>query len=501
MKPAPRKWNNSAFAHQSKFEVSEEAAAAINNDQVKETSDKKTLGKEEIKRARKRKAVLSKEISAQTLGINNSSNWIERFEPTKTEDVAVHPKKLAELQDWFLHCEAVRKQHPAQLCLITGPSGSGKTAAVRAIAGSLKYELNEWINPVDRETINTLGDQQINYSGSQLELFKSFLFRSSRYKSLMGSHKRLVLVEDFPNMLLSNIQAFENILEDYTKYAKSPLIFIVTDTKSRSLNISYNLFTDQIKTRFHINHISFNSIATTLLQKALKRCCNVMKEPQIADNYSAPSQAIIDSIVYAAQGDIRNAIINLHFASLRGTNALPLERVESGESKNKSKKHLSTLKTIRRDESVTMMHALGRVFNPKRLPNNHFTHTPEDISESFDTEPKRFIDLLHANYLPHFSEIEHIIEAINSLSITDNIINEYREEALAPMALNIAIRSIMVANEKPVSAWMPIRAPKRCQMDINDVQHLLPGISMNLYATDYASYVKIIRGSKILKHQ
>lgn len=50
---------------------------------------------------------------------------------------------------------------------------------------------------------------------------------------------------------------------------------------------------------------------------------------------------------------------------------MPTERVDSYEIKGKSKKKLSTLKTIRRDESVTMLHALGRVFNPKRNMKMH----------------------------------------------------------------------------------------------------------------------------------
>ncbi|XP_049310159.1 cell cycle checkpoint protein RAD17 isoform X2 [Bactrocera dorsalis] len=425
----------------------------------------------------------------------SNSNWIDKFEPKTCEEVAVHPKKLAELKDWLLHCAAVHKQHPAQICLLTGPSGSGKTAAVRALARAQNYELQEWINPVDRDMINTLGDQTSNYTGSQIDFFKSFLFRSSRYKSLLGSQKRLVLVEDFPNMILSSVDIFEDILEEFSKYGKAPLLFIVADSKSRSLNISYTLFTEELKNRYHIHHISFNPIAVTLLQKAMKRFCALMREQQFSDTYKVPSETIIDSIVFAAQGDIRNALINLHFASLKGAGALPTERVESCEIKGKSKKKLSTLKTIRRDESVTMLHALGRVFNPKRLPNGNFTHKPEDITDSFASEPKRFIDLIHANYLPHFREIEHVVEAANALSIADNIITEYREEALALTALNLAVRSIMQTNESPVTAWMPIRAARHNHQDLSKLQKI-SGISNSLYATDYGSYVQMINACK-----
>ncbi|XP_018802139.1 PREDICTED: cell cycle checkpoint protein RAD17 [Bactrocera latifrons] len=490
MKPATRKraWNNSAFAYQSKFD----SVQTENVTQKKESivaDDEKTI---EINKQSNKSPEASKTIAPSS---KNNSNWIDKFEPKTCEEVAVHPKKLAELKDWLLHCTAVHKQHPAQICLLTGPSGSGKTAAVRALARAQKYELQEWINPVDRDMINTLGDQTSNYTGSQIDFFKSFLFRSSRYKSLLGSQKRLVLVEDFPNMILSSVDIFEDILEEFSKYGKAPLLFIVADSKGRSLNISYNLFTEELKNKYHIHHISFNPIAVTLLQKAMKRFCALMREQQFSDTYKVPSETIIDSIVFAAQGDIRNALINLHFASLKGAGALPTERVDSCEIIGKSKKKLSTLKTIRRDESVTMLHALGRVFNPKRLPNGNFTHKPEDISDSFASEPKRFIDLIHANYLPHFREIEHVVEAANALSIADNIITEYREEVLALTALNLAVRSIMQTNESPVTAWMPIRAARRNRQDFSKSQKL-SGISNSLYATDYGSYVQMINGSK-----
>uniref|UniRef100_A0A034VXA3 Cell cycle checkpoint protein RAD17 n=1 Tax=Bactrocera dorsalis TaxID=27457 RepID=A0A034VXA3_BACDO len=493
MKPATRKraWNNSAFAYQSKFD----SVQTENTTQMKESNvadDEKTI---EINKTLNESPETSKPTPPS---FKSNSNWIDKFEPKTCEEVAVHPKKLAELKDWLLHCAAVHKQHPAQICLLTGPSGSGKTAAVRALARAQNYELQEWINPVDRDMINTLGDQTSNYTGSQIDFFKSFLFRSSRYKSLLGSQKRLVLVEDFPNMILSSVDIFEDILKEFSKYGKAPLLFIVADSKSRSLNISYNLFTEELKNRYHIHHISFNPIAVTLLQKAMKRFCALMREQQFSDTYKVPSETILDSIVFAAQGDIRNALINLHFASLKGAGALPTERVESCEIKGKSKKKLSTLKTIRRDESVTMLHALGRVFNPKRLPNGNFTHKPEDITDSFASEPKRFIDLIHANYLPHFREIEHVVEAANALSIADNIITEYREEALALTALNLAVRSIMQTNESPVTAWMPIRAARHNHQDLSKLQKI-SGISNSLYATDYGSYVQMINACKTIE--
>lgn len=101
----------------------------------------------------------------------------------------------------------------------------------------------------------------------------------------------------------------------YSVYGKSPLIFIVTDTKSRTLNIGFTLFTDAVRERFNMTTISFNAVADTLLKKGLKRICSIMNQPGFQTYYTEPNKDMIDSIVLSSQGDIRSAVINLHFAS------------------------------------------------------------------------------------------------------------------------------------------------------------------------------------------
>lgn len=151
--------------------------------------------------------------------ISMNENWIDAFAPTNSEELAVHPKKLQEIQQWFQHCAFMKRKNPAQICLITGPSGSGKTAAVRILAKESKISIQEWINPVDQEMVYSLGDQvygQQSFASSQIDAFKNFLFKASRYRSLFESNdtdKRLLMVEDFPNFLLRDPAVFEEILE------------------------------------------------------------------------------------------------------------------------------------------------------------------------------------------------------------------------------------------------------------------------------------------------
>ncbi|KAH8308196.1 hypothetical protein KR059_007992, partial [Drosophila kikkawai] len=433
-------------------------------------------------------------------------NWMESFAPTTSEELAVHPKKIQELRDWLRHCVAVRKKFPAQMCLLTGPTGAGKTATLRVLAKEFGYQVQEWINPVDCEVVNALGDQVSGnaYVGSHLEAFKSFLLRASRYKSLLESqNKRLLLVEDFPNVLLDEKQDvnFEELLDEYSSYGKSPLVFIVADSKSRGLNISYRLFPDQLKAKHRIEHISFNAIASTIMQKSMKAFCSVMQQPQNKALYKLPSSTIVDSIVVGAQGDVRNALINLHLSSLKGVANMPTKKLDiSVASKGRKKKATqSTLKSIGRDESITLMHALGRVLNPKFNDQKMLLHSPEELTESFSTEPRNFVNFVHANYLPHFKDIEEVVSAIDDLSLADALLNEYREGAVSVMGLNIAIRGVMLANSAPVSGWMPVKGPKR--INIKSLATLAEqklvgvgyaGISRTHYATEYSSFVKSI---------
>ncbi|KAL5278576.1 RAD17 family protein [Megaselia abdita] len=433
----------------------------------------------------------------------STGDWIAKFEPLKVEDLAVHNKKIEEVLNWLNHYNCTKKSFPGQICLITGPAGSAKTATVRVLAKQEKYVVKEWVNSLDVETQHRLGDYDLEneqtYKQSQLKEFKDFVLASSRYKGLLEtSSKNLVLVEDFPNVFLKNTEGFTEILQQYKKSGRSPLIFIVTDSKSRTLNISYNLFPESLKEQLGINHISFNPVASTFLKKALKRVQSIMAQDKIKDYYKPVSQDIVDTIGLSSQGDLRNAIINLHFSSLKGAPSVAVEVIKnlSSSQKSRNKKAEKKLKSIGKDESVTMMHAIGRVFNPKYEGSN-LTHQPEDITESFSSEPKNFLDLLYANYLPHFSSIENALEAVECFGSSDLMMTEYRESQVGVVGLNVAIRGLMVSNEKPVTGWMPVKGPKRLnRKDHQDVLRKLGlprSISLRELITDYKGYVENIR--------
>lgn len=63
---------------------------------------------------------------------------------------------------------------------------------------------------------------------------------------------------------------------------------------------------------------SFNAVSTTLLKKGLKRILDIMAQPAFNRFYKSLPVDCIESIVQSALGDIRNAVINLHFAAQKG---------------------------------------------------------------------------------------------------------------------------------------------------------------------------------------
>lgn len=131
--------------------------------------------------------------------------------------MAVHAKKIEELQEWFQLYETQISRTHAPILLLTGPSGAGKTAAIHCLARHLGYNIREWVTPIDIELSSNYKENfndDFEFAEKQSEVFSQFLCKSSRYASLFDTFdKQLVLVEDFPNIFIKDSNEFEHILE------------------------------------------------------------------------------------------------------------------------------------------------------------------------------------------------------------------------------------------------------------------------------------------------
>ena len=109
------------------------------------------------------------------------------------------------------------------------------------------------------------------------------------------------------------------------------------------------------------------------MKKALKRVISMIQSnPSFNKCFKEPSVNIIDGIVDQAQGDIRNAILNLNFASTKGGATMFIvknqEKLSQGRGKGKKSKVVKKdhqIGSLGKNETLTTMHGLGRVFNPK----------------------------------------------------------------------------------------------------------------------------------------
>lgn len=90
-----------------------------------------------------------------------------------------------------------------------------------------------------------------------------------------------------------------------------------------------------------------------------------MLDDGYSEQFKPPSNEVIDSIILTSQGDVRSAIMNLHMASLRNAPKMNFEKIETNSKSTKSKTESLKCSSLGSDESITLMHALGRVLNPK----------------------------------------------------------------------------------------------------------------------------------------
>ncbi|XP_076232328.1 rad17 checkpoint clamp loader component [Calliopsis andreniformis] len=372
------------------------------------------------------------EIVPKKRSVSNLSALVEACAPKKPSELVVSRQKQQEISDWLQF--KVRKGQPCALVL-SGPSGCGKTTAIRILAKENDFHVTEWINPIDQ-----IMDEN-NRIMRQGDRFGDFLIRATRYTSVLSSYSsRLLLVKDFPNVFLDDKSSFFSLLEEYFNIGREPIVFICTETGNSKL--MQTLFPSNIKEKFGIDVINVNAVTQAAMKNALKRISSILNST--AGHMICVTQHKVDEILSNNIGDIRNAVLNLIFISLK----VPEEQKEN--------------KFNAREESLGLLHGVGRVINPKRTQDGSswkFVHDPDEIAAFFLSQATVFLNFLQENYLNTIRGIEEANVCANILSLADVLNSEWRDPNLARATLSFCIRGIMVTNEKPVSGWNPVRKP------------------------------------------
>lgn len=396
--------------------------------------------------------------------------WAQRFAPIDLSELAVHKRKVSDVQCWLDDVFQGRRRE--KLLVLRGPAGCGKTTTISLLAHAMNYDIIEWRNP-------PVSENPRDYVSSSA-LFEEFLARGDRFAGLdlstpseqtESQHEsstfshRILLIEEFPTVLTRNsssLSSFRASLQRYlaatTQGTHPPIVMIISETLlSSASSISENLTLHRLLGPSLYNHpattiIDFNSIATTFMQKALQTILE--KESRSSNRTRIPGPAVLSKI--AEIGDIRSAISSLEFLCLRGDDVSSNWGGDLSKKKTRSRNpnlNSNTLTSMereslelisQRESSLGMFHAVGKIVYNKRLdeslvedgsdlpkqPPEHLSiHrrkvTQVDVNDLVDetgTDISTFISALHENYPascdgPEFTN--SLNECIESLSDSD----------------------------------------------------------------------------------
>ncbi|XP_063819970.1 cell cycle checkpoint protein RAD17 [Pseudophryne corroboree] len=433
----------------------------------------------------------SSDLIKPTSGQSQDDPWIDKYRPEAQTDLAVHKKKVEEVETW-LRAHAGQKQN-GSILLLTGPPGCGKSTTILVLAKELGIEVQEWINPLMQEFkqdepdvfCRDMGFQPYT-SQSQSALFQDFLLRANKYNRLqmLGespcADSKVIIVDDMPNLFYRDPGSLHDILRRFVKTGRCPLVFIVSDSLSGDSH-QRRLFPKEIQDELCVCNISFNPVAPTSMMKVLTRIATA-EAVASGGRLIIPDKNTLELLSSGSSGDVRSAINSLQFSALKDA-ALPndfwskkkgkptkLEKLSSkAKSKKKSDKTGENDDDIQaiggKDASLFLFRALGKILHCKRetpdmdsgyhkLPAHLSQHDrdillvlPEVVVEKSHMRSELFNLYLHQNYLDFFSDIDDVVRASEYLSTADVLSGDWNfRSTLNVYSSSVASRGVIHAN-------------------------------------------------------
>ncbi|KAM8817693.1 cell cycle checkpoint protein RAD17 isoform 2-T5 [Rhynchonycteris naso] len=375
--------------------------------------------------------------SEQIYGLENSKQylcenepWVDKYKPETQHELAVHKKKIEEVETW-LKAEVLERQSKqgGSVLLITGPPGCGKTATIKILSKEHGIQVQEWINPVlpdfqkddFKEIFNHESSFHVLPYQSQITVFKEFLLRATKYNKLqmlgddLRTDKKIILVEDLPNQFYRDSHTLHEVLRKYVRIGRCPLIFIISDSLSGDNNHRL-LFPKEIQEECAISNISFNPVAPTIMMKYLNRIVTIEANKN-EGNITVPDKTFLELLCQGCSGDIRSAINSLQFSSSKGASLTELDspRLPS---------HLSEY-----DRDTLLVH-------------------PEEVVEMSHMPGELFNLYLHQNYVDFFMEVDDLVRASEFLSFADIISGDWNTRSLlSEYSTSIATRGVIHSNK------------------------------------------------------
>ncbi|XP_053727563.1 cell cycle checkpoint protein RAD17 isoform X1 [Synchiropus splendidus] len=474
----------------------------------------------EVKKPRKRKGDIISSVIQQD-GCTQSDqgeSWVDRHHPSTKAELAVHKKKIEEVENWLSGHTSKPK---GGILLLTGPSGCGKTASIKVLCQEMGLRLQEWSNATSLESNHSsqgeesqCGCRLLNlnrfltvsglfvpewrvegFSASQQSQFKDFLLRANKYSCLkmlgdVGTQQaKLILVEDFPNVFYKQPGSLHDVLRSFRKSSRCPLVFVVSDSLSGDSS-SRLLFPKEVLDELDISTISFNPVAPTAMIKVLTRIYT-LESGRGPGKMNALDPTVLESVCSGSSGDIRNAINNLQFCSLpdsrsekgprqkdRGLSSV--SRPGRGKKRTKpTKERLEEQAIGGKDACLFLFRALGKILHCKRgspeeapgqsvppphLPQHHrgaLLLDPESVVELSHMSGEFFNLYLHQNYLDFFSDVEDVERASEYLSEADLLMADWlNRSVMTEYGSSVATRGLLHSNTQQVAiGFRPLHKP------------------------------------------
>eukprot|EP01125_Pyxidicula_operculata_P003567 TRINITY_DN1463_c0_g1_i1.p1 TRINITY_DN1463_c0_g1~~TRINITY_DN1463_c0_g1_i1.p1 ORF type:complete len:817 (+),score=129.60 TRINITY_DN1463_c0_g1_i1:23-2473(+) len=446
--------------------------------------------------------------------------WVEKYKPLNQTTLSVAKAKYKAV------VEALTKafQGELRLIILVGPPGCGKTATVNVIANLTNIDVIPWINPTQCTYKNVDNNDVVSENnGSILAPFISFIQRE-KYPSLLVEEKpkknRLIVIEDLPHFhTQSQRQKFQDAVKNHilNSSVSTPCVFINSDSGSGSNTVDF-LFSKDVLNDPKVLVIKFNPIVVAEIKKCLNRIIeSEIDSSELSTKLPSYSQNI-ESIAETCMGDIRSAINTLQFATSnietkKQTNQP--NKVTVTKTRKKAKKDTGSTTLVSsnnpskdlfctgRDFSLSLFHALGKVFYNKRLesvhtpsPSKHLIsnaayelnsclklHAGYKLRESLErttmkSDPSSFYkdvyvdapifnQFLQENYIKFFDDITDVDKACSYLSdssLLSDSVNSYVwrnfEQVQDLYCWNLSTRGIMWSNEHQTkSQFTPLVKP------------------------------------------
>ncbi|XP_067425285.1 cell cycle checkpoint protein RAD17 [Emydura macquarii macquarii] len=427
---------------------------------------------------------------------NQSQNepWVDKYKPGTQNELAVHKKKIEEVETWLkTHIFQREPKQDGSVLVLTGPPGCGKTATVQILAKELNVHVQEWINPVSldfrkedfKDAFNYESSSQMLPSQAQTALFQDFLLRANKYNKLQmlgestEADDKLILIEDMPNQFYRDPDSLHEILRKFVRTSRCPLVFILSDSLRGDSNQRL-LFPKEIQEELCISNISFNPVAPTMMMKVLNRIATA-EASMNAEKFVVLDKTSLELICKGCSGDIRSAINSLQFSSLKeyssennlwsrkkGNSTLKCNT--EGSRTKKKKKADKTLENQEiqaiggKDASIFLFHALGKILYCKREPvsdsevprlPSHLSEyerdtllvQPEDVLEKSHMPGDLFNLYLHQNYVDFFTDIDDLVRASEYLSTADFLCSNWNSRpTLREYSASVATRGVIHSN-------------------------------------------------------